>query len=136
MKALYKSVNEKTTEIEVSSAVADLLADFEREEKNAERNERRHNNASIDAMYEETGWEPTDTTVDIESDYIAKEKEESLLTAVARLSEKQQRLIRLYYYEEKTFREISKIMNVHFSCVQRQLETIHKKLKKLLEKKF
>jgi RNA polymerase sigma factor (sigma-70 family) len=136
MKAPYKLANGNLTEIEVNPAIAATLADFLREDENAARKARRRNEASIEAMREETGWEPTDTTVDIEAGYIAREESETLLAALSRLSENQRRLVRLYYYEERTLREISKIMNIHFSCVQRRLETIHGKLKKCLEKKF
>ncbi len=136
MQKSYKFSDGKVAEIEVNSAVAELLASFEREDKNAARKERWRKEVSIEAMYEETGWELTDTAVDIEADYIANEGKENLLAAVSELSGKQRRLIRLYYYEEKTLREIAAVMDIHFSSVQRQLETIHKKLKKQLEKKF
>ena len=136
MKTIYKTGNGQTAELEVSTAVAELLAGFDREDKNAARKERQRKETSLDAMYEETGFEPTDTSIDIETDYIAQEEKAALLAAVSELSEKQRRLVALYYYEEKTLREIGGILGVHFSCVQRQLETVHKKLKNLLEKKF
>ena len=136
MKTIYKTENGQTTELEVSAVVAELLADFAREDKNAARKDRQRKEVSIEAMYEETGFELVDTSIDIEADYIAAEETDTLLAAVSELSEKQQRLIRLYYYEEKTLREIGGILGVHFTCVLRQLETAHKKLKNLLEKKF
>jgi RNA polymerase sigma factor (sigma-70 family) len=130
MKTPYEFRDGKTAEIEVSSAVAEVLAGFAREDENEARNKRRRNEASIEAMYEETGWEAVDTTVNIEADYIASEEKETLLTAVEQLSEKQQRLVWLYYYEEKSSYEIATILGINQSNVIRQLETISKVLKK------
>ena len=85
-------------------------------------------------MYEETGWEPADTTVDIEGGYIAKEEKETLLEGIAELTERQRRLVRLRYYEEKTTYEIAAILGINQSNAHRQLETIHNALKKYFEK--
>ena len=136
MKTIYKSTDGQATELEVNSAVAELLADFAREDRNAARKERWRNEVSLEAMQEETGWEPTDIDANIELDYIAAEEKDALLAAVSMLPDKQRRLVALYYYEEKTLREIGGILGVHFSCVQRRLETVHAQLKNLLEKKF
>jgi len=134
MKQSYKLTGGQAVELEVNSAVPELLATFDRENKNAERNKRRRNEISIDALHEETGWELTDASVDIEIDYLKKEEKETLIAAVLRLSEKQRRLIRLRYYEKKTVTEIATILDIHHSNVIRQLETIHNILKKYFEK--
>lgn len=133
-KIKYTFTDGQTATIEVKSAVAELLADFVREDKNAARNKRRHNEISLDAMREETGWEPIDTAADIETVLIADEEKTTLLAAVSRLSDKQRRLIRLRYYEEKTEYEIAAILGINQSNVHRQLDTIHNALKKILEK--
>lgn len=133
-KIKYTSTDGKTATIEVNSAVAELLADFEREDRNAARNKRRHNEISIDALREETGWEPADTAADIETVLIADEEKESLLTAISRLSDKQRRLINLRYYEEIAVKDIAVIFGINKTSVLRQLKTIHKALKKILEK--
>ena len=131
MKSPYKFVDGQAVEIEVNSAVAEQLAVFAREDENAACKKRWRNEISLDALHEETEWELTDAAVDIESDYFVREETEFLQTAIKKLSEKQQRLIQLYYYEEKKLREIAVILGIHFSCVQRQLETIHKRLKEI-----
>lgn len=133
-KIKYTSTDGKTATIEVNSAVAELLADFEREDRNAARNKRRHNEISLDAMRGETGWEPADTAADIETVLIADEERQTLLAAVARLSDKQRRLVNLRYYEEKTEYEIAVLLGINQSNVHRQLNTIHNALKKILEK--
>jgi len=134
MKTNYRVSNGKTTELKVSPAVAKLLADFEQEDKNAARKERWRKEMSLDFLREETGWEPADETVNIEADYIASEEKETLLAAVAGLSDKQRRLVQLRYYEEKTVTEIAAILGIHHSNVVRQLETITNSLKKYFEK--
>ena len=134
MKTPYKFYNGKTAELEVNSAVAEALAGFKRQDDNEERKNRWRNEISLDALYDETEWEPTDETVNIEAGYIAQEETGLLQTAIAGLSEKQQRLIRLYYYEEKTVTEIAAIFGIHHSNIVRQLETIKNALKKYLEK--
>lgn len=101
MKTTYKLADGKAVEIEVGAELAATLADFIREDKNEARNKRRHNELSIDALREETGWEPIDIAADIETVLIAGEEKATLLAAVSRLSDKQRRLIRLRYYEEK-----------------------------------
>lgn len=133
MKTTYTLADGKTATIEVNSAVAELLEDFERGDKNAARNKRRHNEISIEALKDETGWEPIDTAADIETVLIADEEKQTLLAAVARLSDKQRQLIHLRYYEEKTEYEIAAILGINQSNVHRQLNTIHNALKKLLE---
>ena len=134
MKKHYTFANGKIAELEVNSAVAEALADFKREDENEARNKRRRNEISLDELYDETEWEPTDTTVDIEADYIAQEEKDTLLAAVSGLTEKQQRLIRLYYYEEKTSYEIAVILGISQSAVIQQLATIKTALKKYFDK--
>ena len=130
----YKLADGKTVSVNVNPAIAGLLADFEREDKNEERKYRWRYETSIEALFEETGWEPTDTTVDIEGDYIAHEEVETLLAAIAGLSEKRRRLVWLYYYEEKTECEIAVIFGVSHQAVSRQLATIKTALKKYFDR--
>ena len=130
MKKTYTFANGKTAELEVNSAVAELLADFQREDENEARKSRWRKEVSIEAMYEETGWEPPDTTVDIEADYIAQEEKDTLLAAIAGLTEKQRRVVQLYYYEEKSIPAIAKELGVKKQSVHECLEWAIKKLKK------
>lgn len=132
MKATYTLADGKTATIEVSAELAATLADFKRKEQNEARKYRWRKEVSIEALKDETGWEPIDTTADIETGIIADEERQTLLAAVARLSDKQKRLIQLYYYEEKSFTEIAAILGINRRSVSKQLDTIHKKLKNIL----
>lgn len=49
MKQFYELANGKVSEIEVNSAVAELLATIEREDRNEARNKRRRKEVSIEA---------------------------------------------------------------------------------------
>jgi len=133
MKKDYTMANGKTVEVEVTAQIGEILVTFKREDDNASRKARWRNEASIEAMNEETGWEPTDTTVDIEADYDEREEKETLAAAVEGLSEQQQRLVRLRYYEEMTVEEIGRFLGVSKQAVSKQLATIHKALKKYFE---
>lgn len=132
MKTTYTLTDGKTVEIEVSAELATMLADFIREDKNEARKYRWRKEVSIEALREETGWEPADTAADIETVLIADEERQTLWAAMARLSDKQRRLIQLYYYEEKSFTEIAAILSINRRSVSKQLDTIHKKLKNIL----
>lgn len=134
-KISYTLADGREVEIEVDDTlgVAELLVTFERQDKSARRKARRHNEASVDAMHERTGWEPRDTSSDTEAAVEAREQQETLRAAVASLSEKRQRLVRLRYYEEKTEDEIAAELGISQQAVSQQLETIHKKLKKYFQ---
>jgi len=71
MKKDYTMANGKTVEVEVTAQIGEILVTFKREDDNASRKARWRNEASIEAMNEETGWEPTDKTVNIEADLSA-----------------------------------------------------------------
>ena len=118
----------------VTPAVAEALAGFDRADENYARKMRRRNEASIEGMCAETGWEPEDTGADVEAEVLRREVLAALNATVSHLSEKQRRVIRLYYYEEKTFTEIAQILGINRRSVSKQLDTILKKLKVIFEK--
>jgi len=113
---------------------------FRIEDEKQSRYERRRNAASIEALSRETdesgaesNWKPHDPTANVEEQFLACESKEELLMALSKLSAKQQQLVRLYYYEEKTEAEIAQELGINQSNVSRQLETIHKQLKGFLK---
>ena len=117
----------KYVEVETDNeAVAEQLAYFKRREESERRKSRRRNEASIDALREETGWEPPDTSVNIALRFEEREEKKALLAAISRLSDKQQLLVRLYYYEEKTMLEIAQEFSVTKMAISQQLMTVHR----------
>ena len=131
MKVWYRLADDRFAEIEVSGEVAKLLADYKREDENFERNITRRCDVSLNKL-NELGFEPEDQSVDVLAEVLRRETKNELLKAMGYLSKKQQRLITLYYYEEKTEAEIAKEFGVHQSCINRQLKTILKKIKNIL----
>lgn len=89
------------------------------------------------ASDDEDGGEPQyfDISADEKGYAEIEENEESeALIAAAGLSEKQKRLVRLYYIEEKTVCEIAVILGISQPAVSQQLTTIKTALKKYFEK--
>ena len=134
MKANYKLANGTIIEVEVNDATAENLADFKKKERTKSRYERKHREVSISALFDESGWEPEDETVDLFATHITNENKKKLTAAIATLSEKRQYLIHLYYYKELTGAEIATIFGVSQQAISQQIETALKKLKKVLEK--
>nr|MBQ8253392.1 sigma-70 family RNA polymerase sigma factor [Lachnospiraceae bacterium]MBQ8253828.1 sigma-70 family RNA polymerase sigma factor [Lachnospiraceae bacterium] len=62
------------------------------------------------------------------------EKEDHLLPYILKLKEKYREVIYLYYYEEYSVREMSKILRRGESTIQTQLSAARGKLRKMLEK--
>jgi len=118
--------------VKVTGGVAELLIQFDREEKNERRYARRRGQTSVERMNEEMGWEPVDKSVNIAADYIKSEERESLKSLLARLSEKERRLVQLRYYERKTVAEIGGILKISHQAVSKQLSKIHSTLKNFL----
>ena len=106
-------------------------------EEKREATERRYVRGgkfkSLDLM-REFGEDETDKTPNIEENYITQETIEIVGQAIAKLSEKQQALIRAVYFEERKIIEIADKLGITQPSVSGQLRTIEKKLKKLLEK--
>ncbi|MGD9567987.1 MAG: RNA polymerase sigma factor [Sedimentibacter sp.] len=66
---------------------------------------------------------------------VRKEESSELLTSIKKLSEKEQKIIYLYYYKNKSLKEISINLNVPYRTVIGKKKGALRKLKKLLEVK-
>ncbi|MCL2061169.1 MAG: sigma-70 family RNA polymerase sigma factor [Firmicutes bacterium] len=132
MKVQYKLANGQAVVVEVSAEIALYLDEQKRAEENFSRKERWRNEASLDAFREETGWEPADPYANVEVIAEANEERERVDRLVSRLTDKQQNVFRLYFFDGCTAKEIAKDLGVSESAVLQQLVTIRKNLKKLL----
>lgn len=134
-KIKYKLSSGNEIEIEVTDRQAEVLIEIERHDASARRKDRRHNVESLDKLKNpedgSVGWEPMDEYQDICGDIEDHEDTERLESAISCLNARQQELVRLYYYEEKNFTEIAAILGIDRRNVSRQLDTIHKKLRKI-----
>jgi len=130
----YKFANGKTVEVEVTAEQAEVIVDINRKFDSNERKfkMRKAKETSIDYLSDEYEWELTDETVDVQGSVEREDDAERVRQAVACLDAKQQEVVRLYFYEGKTTREIAAIFGIHHSNAARQIETIKRTLKKLL----
>lgn len=110
------------------------------EVKNLIKNSSLYNLISLDD-YLEQGHEKNNNRLVSNENYLPekiidrKETKEILANILEELTEKQRLVISLYYYEELTLKEISKIMQVSESRVSQIHSNTIKKLKKKLDEK-
>ena len=117
--------------IEQEELIKELNRDFEWEIKREKT--ARVRCISLDALYEKNGYELADTAPPI------KEAEKNqfhtrLHQAIDSLTERQKEVIKKYFWEGKTFREIADELGVHFTTVAESYHAAIKKMKKYLEK--
>ena len=135
-KIIYKFCDGTQNEVEthISGEIENFFAIFNRKEDNAKRNNRRRKKKylSLDRLKNELDFEPEDPTANVENLVIKREQIAELGQAVSKLNEKQQKLIRLYYYKGLTETEVAEDFGVSQPAICQQLNTIHNKLKKHL----
>jgi len=141
MKIKYRLSNGKTIEVEVTAEQAEVLIAVQRTAKSNDRKfeKRRAKEASLSYLQSEFGWEPTDESAGIEEtlereererqDIIRAEMEKRLPDLIAMLTEKQQALVRLHFFENMSLRQIATIYGTDHKNIGKQLQTIYKKLK-------
>lgn len=76
-----------------------------------------------ESAYYRTSMEAIDTVADVE-----------LMLKQAGLTDKQKQVVQLYYFEQRTQDEVSKIMGVSQQAVLDHLQRVKGKLKKVLER--
>ena len=128
----YKLADGQLIDVEVSPEVAATLEEFDRIEASWNRKARRRKVASYEAINEETGWEPTDTTVNIESDYITREECRELVEAVGELSAENCKLVHNIFYVGLSIKTIAEQQMVCFQSVYKRLNRILASLQKSL----
>ena len=69
----------------------------------------------------------------IEEQVIQKLQHEMLHKALSSLSEEEEKLIHLLFFEERTEREVAKSMGIYHNAVHKQKKRILRKLKNILE---
>ena len=138
-KVYYKLNRYQVTKVEVETveqeqAVKMLNRDTDRFAKSEDTYRERY--ASLDEMYEESGFEPADDSPTPEEQFLENEKNKAIKRLVAKameeLTEKQKIVIYKTFWEEKTLREISRELNAHHSSIEEIYSAAMKKLKKFL----
>ena len=138
-KVYYKLNRYQVTKVEVETveqeqAVKMLNRDTDRFAKSEDTYRERY--ASLDEMYEESGFEPADDSPTPEEQFLENEKNESikklLAKAMEELTEKQKIVVYKTFWEQKTLREIGKELGISYVTAFGILETAKKKLKNFL----
>ncbi len=139
-KAIYKITRYKMITVEVETVeeeelIAELNRDTDRFEKSEDAFHARF--ASLDEMFEESGFEPMSDEASPEERYIEKELhkilQKRIRKAMDKLTERQKTVIYKTFWEDKTLREIGAELGIDFKTVHEILEAAKKKMKKILE---
>lgn len=138
-KVYYKLNRYQVTKVEAETAeqeqaVKILNRDTDRFAKSEDTYRERY--ASLDEMYEESGFEPADDSPTPEEQFSENEKNEAIKRLVSKameeLAEKQKIVVYKTFWKEKTLREISRELNAHHSSIEEIYSAAMEKLKKFL----
>jgi RNA polymerase sigma factor (sigma-70 family) len=126
----------KGQRVEVSEQIYRAYVQPERKQRMREyRAKEKISVTSIEALSEK-GFEPEDGTQDFESALIEVEEQSEELAklnaAIEQLSERDRRVVQLYYFESKTQQEIANILGIAKSTMSELLPRILLRLKNLL----
>lgn len=129
----YQMADGRIVEIEVPDDVAEMTVAFKTEDDNYGRKARWRKEKSIDAMAE-YGAEVADRSQDLEAATEQTEQQKRLRAAIDKLKPRQQQLVEMRYFQGLSVTQIARLTGVTKGAISQQLDVIHKKLKKLLEK--
>ena len=129
MKILYKIVNE-TIAIDVPYDCAEILIDLDRQEYNNDHKETRRHYSLEGKVYEGMDYAVEDPG--LEALFAGPTDEERLHTAIRQLSPDQQEMVRAIFFENVSVNDYAARMGVTQSAISHRLQTVKKKLKKLL----
>ena len=123
----YKFADGTTSTVEVDEELYAVLEEMDKQEHNNDRSETRRSE-SYESM-EEQCIEPGKS-----DDYFVKEAfqnmdNEELQFAISELPFSQQVVLKLKFYDDKTFPEIAEILGVSVATIYKRYERIIKKLK-------
>lgn len=128
MKIKYTFATE-TIEVEISEKDANIIVDLDRQEYNVNHKEtRRH--CSLDAFNLDDTLFPSDDNV--EAEVAAKDEKRRLYAAIAKLSPRQQYLIRQVYFEGRKYTDIAREEGVDRTAISHATDRALKRLKKFL----
>lgn len=128
MKIKYAFATE-TIEVEISEKDGNIIVDLDRQEYNVNHKEtRRH--CSLDAFNLDDALFPSDDNV--EAEVAAKDEKRRLYAAIAKLSPRQQYLIRQVYFEGRKYTDIAREEGVDRTAISHATDRALKRLKKFL----
>ena len=129
MKIQYKFATE-TISIDVPDDWGEILIDLDRQEYNNDHKETRRHYSLEGKVYEGMDYAVEDSG--LEALFADPTDEERLHAAIQKLDPGQQAMIRAIYFEGVSVNDYAARMSVTQSAISHRLQTVRKKLKKLL----
>ena len=129
MKIQYKFATE-TISIDVPDDWGEILIDLDRQEYNNDHKETRRHFSLEGKVYEGMDYAVEDPG--LEALFAGPTDEERLRAAIQKLSPDQQAMIRAIYFNGISVNDYAARMGVTQSAISHRLQTVKKKLKKLL----
>lgn len=130
MKITYKFVTGEVAEVEVSEEIGAVIVDLDRQEYNNDHKETRRHYSLEGKVYEGMDYAAEDSG--LEALFAGPTDEERLHTAIRQLSPDQQEMVQAIYFENVSVNDYAARMGVTRSAISHRLQTVKKKLKKLL----
>ena len=127
----YHFSNGETISIDVSDDWGEILIDLDRLEYNNDHKETRRHYSLEGKVYEGKDYAVEDPG--LEALLAGPTDEERLRTAIQKLDLDQQAMIRAIYFENVSVNDYAARMGVTQSAISHRLQTVRKKLKKLLD---
>ena len=127
---IYKFVDGTTNAVEVTEDIYLIHLEFlQQEKRNHWKETRRH--TSLYYLIE-NGIDFEDKSADTLAIIIRRENTERVHKALLTLSDKRRDLVRKFYYEEMTMRQIASQEGVSLTAISQRMKTIRKRLQKQL----
>lgn len=130
MKITYKFVTGEVAEVEVSEEIGAVIVDLDRLEYNNDHKETRRHYSLEGKVYEGMDYAVEDPG--LEALFAGPTDEERLHAAIRQLSPDQKEMVRAIYFENMSINDYAARMGVTQSAISHRLQTVKKKLKKLL----
>ena len=138
-KVYYKLNRYKVAKVETAEqeqAVKMLNRDTDRFAKSEYTYRERY--ASLDEMYEESGFEPADDIPTPEEQFIESERQAEIKKqvhkAIRQLKPRQQVMVQMVFFEDKSQDEVAEHFGINKQAVSNAMQRIYAALKKFLEK--
>ena len=127
---IYKFVDGTTNTVEVTEEIYLIhLELLQQEKRNHWKETRRHTSLYY---FTDMGIDFEDERIDLFAEIVRKENAERVHKALLTLSDKRRDLVRKFYYEEMTMRQIASQTGVSHTAISQRMKTIRKHLQKQL----
>ena len=126
----YHFSNGETISVEIPDDWGEILIDMDRQEYNNNHKETRRHYSLEGKVYEGMDYAAEDSG--LEALFAGPTDEERLRAAIQKLDPDQQAMIRAIYFEGVSVNDYAARMGVTQSAISHRLQTVKKKLKKLL----